>query len=214
MPASTPAAPLLHIDVRRKRHGERVVLRDLHQRLDRGEVLTLTGPSGCGKTALLRIVAGLDRDFEGEIRLAGQPAPRLRRDVELLLVQPRPYRWLTVGDNVAFDLEPALRRQPGARSRVRSLLDAVGLGGHVDAPAAELDEDAAWRLAIARCLFHAPRLLLLDEPFGSVDAARRQALYRLLLEQGRLHGTALLWVPAGGDRRVAALSDRVWTLDD
>ena len=165
-------------------------------------------PSGCGKSTLLRVLAGLDRDFEGEILLDGLaqhgPSPRLG----VIFQEPRLLPWLSVADNIAFSAGP--RR--GADPRVGQLLDEVGLAGTGAALPKQLSGGMAQRVALARGLFSQPDLLLLDEPFSAVDAMTRMRLQDLLLSLTRAHGTAALIVTHDLDEALY-LSDRVLLLN-
>jgi sulfonate transport system ATP-binding protein len=137
-----------------------------------GQIVSLVGPSGCGKSTLLRIIAGLDGDYQGEVRIKGE-APQLHsRDVGFIFQEPRLLPWLTVAENVGFDLGKAGGKHP----RVRELLKEVGLIDFADAYPKQLSGGMAQRTAIARGLFTQPALLLLDEPFSAVDAFTRMRL--------------------------------------
>jgi len=156
----------------------------------RGEVVTLVGPSGCGKSTLLRIVAGLDTQYCGQVLVNGA-APQLHsRDVGFIFQEPRLLPWLSVAENVGFDLG----RGGGKHPRVRELLGEVGLADFADAYPKQLSGGMAQRAAIARGLFAQPSLLLLDEPFSAVDAFTRMRLQELLLSIAKRHGTTLLFV--------------------
>ena len=195
--------PLLDVRVRHKHFGGQEVLRDVHLQLREGECVTLVGASGCGKSTLLRIVAGLERDYDGQVRLNGQAATEPTRDIRFVFQEPRLFPWLTVAGNVAFD-----GRGPLDASRVTALLDEVGLAGFGPRLPKALSGGQAQRVAIARGLFVQPRVLLLDEPFSAVDAFTRLRLQDLLLRVARAHGIAVLMVTHDIDEAVY-LGDRV-----
>ncbi|MFM0375099.1 ABC transporter ATP-binding protein [Paraburkholderia aspalathi] len=201
-------APLLQVRAVSKRYEARAVLERVTFGIRRGEIVSLVGPSGCGKSTLLRVLAGLDRDFEGEILLDGLaqhgPSPRLG----VIFQEPRLLPWLSVADNIAFSAGP--RR--GADPRVDQLLDEVGLAGTGAALPKQLSGGMAQRVALARGLFSQPDLLLLDEPFSAVDAMTRMRLQDLLLSLTRAHGTAALIVTHDLDEALY-LSDRVLLLN-
>ncbi|MEF8698314.1 MAG: ABC transporter ATP-binding protein [Candidatus Accumulibacter sp. UW26] len=177
--------------------------------IEAGEIVSLVGPSGCGKSTLLRIVAGLDTDYRGEVRIKGE-APRLHsREVGLIFQEPRLLPWLTVAENVAFELGRKGRNHP----RVIELLAEVGLADFATAYPKQLSGGMAQRAAIARGLFTQPSLLLLDEPFSAVDAFTRRRLQDLLLSVAGHHGTTLLLVTHDVNEAVY-LSDRVIVLAD
>jgi sulfonate transport system ATP-binding protein len=199
---------MLDVHVRSKRFGDKRVLQDLRVAVAPGEIVTLVGASGCGKSTLLRIVAGLDQDYEGEVRLNGRVQHGLTREIGFIFQEPRLFPWLTVAENVAFDLGRAGRNDP----RVSALLAEVGLAGYESALPKQLSGGQAQRVAIARGLFTQPRLLLLDEPFSAVDAFTRMKLQDMLVDVARTHDITLLLVTHDIDESVF-VSDRVLVLE-
>ena len=206
--AVNTAAPLLQVDIRRKAFDGRAVLQDLRLQLAAGESVGLVGASGCGKSTLLRIVAGLDTDYDGTVRIDGQPRREIGGDVAFVFQEPRLFPWLTVTENVGFDLGRAGRHD----ARVEVLLAEVGLAGYGARLPKQLSGGQSQRVAIARALLGAPRLLLLDEPFSAVDAFTRIRLQELLERLARRHGAALLLVTHDVEEAVL-LCDRVLVLD-
>ena len=203
---------LLDLHVRRKAYGGKPVLSDVRVHLKAGEVLALVGASGCGKSTLLRIVAGLDRDFEGQVLLDGQrQGAAASRDIGCVFQEPRLFPWLTVARNIGFDIGEG-RGQGFDAQRVVALLAEVGFQGYADALPKQLSGGQAQRVAIARALYTRPRLLLLDEPFSAVDAFTRIKLQDLIIELARSHGTSLLMVTHDVEEAVL-LSDRVLVLE-
>jgi sulfonate transport system ATP-binding protein len=164
----------------------------------------LVGPSGCGKSTLLRIIAGLDVDYLGAVAINGERPHLHSRDVGFIFQEPRLLPWLSVAENVGFDLGPGGARHP----RVGELLNEVGLADFANAYPKQLSGGMAQRAAIARGLFTQPDLLLLDEPFSAVDAFTRMRLQELLLSIAHHHGTTLLLVTHDVNE-AAYLSDRV-----
>ncbi len=146
-----------------------------------GEFLCLVGPSGCGKTTLLRLVAGLERPTGGQVYLAGMEVDRPRRTVGIVFQQPTLMAWRTVEENAALPLEVAGMPGEEARKKARELLDLVGLAGFERVYPAQLSGGMAQRVALVRALAHSPRLLLLDEPFGALDALTRERMAQELL---------------------------------
>lgn len=195
---------LLDVHVRAKRFGDRLVLDNFSLELEAGEIVSLVGASGCGKSTLLRIVAGLDREHDGQVRLDGQAQHGIHSDIGFIFQEPRLLPWLTVAQNVGFDADARRASDP----HVFTLLEEVGLAQVADALPKALSGGMAQRVAIARGLFNRPRLLLLDEPFSAVDAFTRMKLQELLLAIAREHGTTLLLVTHDVDE-AAWLSDRV-----
>lgn len=195
---------LLDLDISEKRFGAVPVLDRVRLKLQAGQITSLVGPSGCGKSTLLRIVAGLERDYRGQARVLGEAVHVHSRHVGFIFQEPRLLPWLTVAENVGFELGKAGARHP----RVTELLGEVGLADFSNAYPKELSGGMAQRVAIARGLFTQPELLLLDEPFSAVDAFTRMRLQDLLLEIASHHGTTLLLVTHDIDEAVY-LSDRV-----
>ncbi|MDH0866150.1 ABC transporter ATP-binding protein [Mitsuaria sp. GD03876] len=208
---------LLTVTVRSKRfargdergdgkHERAPVLQDVHFDLRAGEVLGLVGASGCGKSTLLRIVAGLDPDFHGEVRLGGHARHGPDREIGVVFQEPRLFPWLTVAENVGFDLG-----QGHDQAWVATLLREVGLAELGDALPRQLSGGQAQRAAIARALYTRPRVLLLDEPFSALDAFTRMRLQDLVREVAAKHGTSLVLVTHDVEEAVL-LADRVLVL--
>jgi len=195
---------LLDLSVLTKTFGSQRVIDQVAFQMKAGEVVSLVGPSGCGKSTLLRIVAGLDTQYAGQVRIHGE-APQLHsRHVGCVFQEPRLLPWLTVVENVGFELG----REGAQHPRVRSLLEEVGLADCAAAYPKQLSGGMAQRVAIARGLFTQPSLLLLDEPFSAVDAFTRMRLQDLLISVAAHHGTTLLLVTHDVKESVY-LSDRV-----
>ncbi|RME80175.1 MAG: ABC transporter ATP-binding protein [Caldilineae bacterium] len=171
------------------------VLRGIDLQIAEGETVCLLGPSGCGKTTLLNIIAGLETPDSGRIFFRGEDIthlPAYRRDFGLMFQDYALFPHLSVADNIAFGLK--MRKWPPARiaQRVRELLQLVELPGYEDRKVYELSGGQQQRVALARSLAPEPRLLMLDEPLGSLDRVLRDQLLgelRYLLD--RLHQTAL-----------------------
>jgi sulfate transport system ATP-binding protein len=144
-----------------------------------GSLTALLGPSGSGKSTLLRLIAGLEQPDRGEIAIGGDPAlavPPQRRGIGFVFQHYAAFKHMSVRDNVAFGL--AVRRRPKAeiRERVEELLAIVGLSGYADRYPSQLSGGQRQRMALARALAVKPRVLLLDEPFGALDANVRAEL--------------------------------------
>ncbi len=207
MSAAHPTGARLDARIERKCYGARTVLGPLALSVERGEIVSLVGPSGCGKSTLLRIVAGLDRRYDGTVWLDGArqhgPSPR----IGILFQEPRLLPWLTVADNVGF----AAGRHGGRDPRVAPRLAEVGLAAHAHTLPGALSGGMAQRAALARGLFTQPEWLLLDEPFSAVDAITRMRLQALLLALVERHRTGVLVVTHDLDEALY-LSDRVLLL--
>lgn len=162
----------------------RRVLEAIRLEVAPGERLAVIGPSGCGKTTLLNIVAGLDRDFDGTLELA--PGTRLG----YVFQEPRLLPWRTVADNLRL----VLGEGPGRDERIAAALAEVGLADAADVYASRLSLGMARRAALARAFVTEPCLLLLDEPFVSLDEPTAQRLRLLLLDLLERHHTTVLFV--------------------
>ena len=200
---------VLEVNIQSKYFGAKQVLSPLRVAIAPGEVVSLVGASGCGKSTFLRIVAGLELDYAGNIQLNGQLHRGRSPAVGFIFQEPRLFPWLTVAQNLAFGVpQPSM----ASKALVRELLDEVGLAGYEKSLPKELSGGQAQRVAIARGLFTKPRVLLLDEPFSAVDAFTRMKLQELLMRIARHHGITLLLVTHDMDEAVY-LSDRVLVLE-
>lgn len=144
--------------------------------VSRQEFLCVVGPSGCGKTTLLRLLAGLLMPTSGEVTFEGQPLLRPRRRIGFVFQQANLMPWRTVMENIGLPLELEHLSASEIEIRSRSLIDLVGLSGFEDSYPHDLSGGMAQRVAIARALIHEPELLLLDEPFGFLDALTRERM--------------------------------------
>ncbi|MCP1649600.1 ABC transporter ATP-binding protein [Pseudomonas nitroreducens] len=146
-----------------------------------GEFIAIVGASGCGKSTLLRLLVGLDREFQGEIRIDGAPIDGIGGERGIVFQEHRLFPWLTVEQNVALGLVNEAMSETGKAAKVADYLQLVGLSAFARAYPHQLSGGMAQRVAIARGLVASPRILLLDEPFGALDALTRQQLQGELL---------------------------------
>jgi len=146
-----------------------------------GEFVTLVGPSGCGKSTILNIVSGLMPPTEGEILVDGKALRSVTRDVGYVTQQPNLMPWRTLIDNVGFPLEISGVSRAERHRRARELIGLVGLGGFEDAYPDELSGGMRQRANIIRTMIYEPKVILMDEPFGPLDAQTRVVLQDLLL---------------------------------
>jgi sulfonate transport system ATP-binding protein len=205
MARASPAGAGLAVEVRglSKRYGERSVLQGLDLDIAPGEFVAIVGRSGCGKSTLLRQLAGLEGADAGTIRLDDRAAADGRADLRLMYQDARLLPWKRVLDNVALGLAG-----PDAREQAREALDQVGLAERAQDWPAVLSGGQRQRVALARALVHRPRLLLLDEPLGALDALTRIEMQQLIERLWQRHGfTALLVTHDVGE--AVALADRV-----
>jgi len=171
-----------------------------------GSFVSIVGTSGCGKSTLLRIIAGLESAFEGGVRIEGRPVAGPGLDRGMVFQEHRLLPWLTVEDNVAF----ALNGLPAAevKSRVAEHLELVGLTGFAKALPGQLSGGMAQRVAIARALVNRPRILLLDEPFGALDAMTRIVMQQEILRIWQAGRTTMILVTHDIDEAIY-LGDQV-----
>ena len=190
----------IQVDRVTKRFGAFTVLNDVSLHVQEGELVALLGPSGCGKTTLLRILAGLERPDQGRIFLHGTEVTDQRiteRRVGFVFQHYALFRHMTVAENVGFGLSVLPRAQrPSAiriREKVHELLTLVQLQAMADRYPSQLSGGQRQRVALARALAVEPKLLLLDEPFGALDAKVRKELRRWLRRlHDDLHITSIL----------------------
>jgi NitT/TauT family transport system ATP-binding protein len=175
------------------------------------EFLCLVGASGCGKTTLLKLIAGLVEPMGGAIYLAGEEVDRPSRRVGFVFQEPTLMAWRTVKGNVTLPLEVNGFGRDRANRKAESLLHLVGLKGFEDAHPTELSGGMAQRVALARALVHDPQLLLLDEPFGALDALTRERMGRELLRIWQARQKTVVMVTHSVPEAVY-LADRVLVL--
>jgi len=198
----------VRIDRLGKRFGERDVLRDVGLDVQPGEFVAIVGRSGCGKSTLLRLLAGLETPTSGEVRLGNAASGAGRDDVRIMFQEARLLPWRTVLQNVQLGLGSR-----DAAARARDALAHVGLADRGGDWPAVLSGGQRQRVALARALVHRPRLLLLDEPLGALDALTRIEMQRLIESVWReLRFTAVLVTHDVAE--AVALADRVLLVED
>jgi NitT/TauT family transport system ATP-binding protein len=156
--------------------GSVLALEDVAFRVREGEFVAIVGPSGCGKSTLLKILAGLLPATRGEVTLRDEPVNGPRRDVGVVFQSPVLFPWRSVLDNVLLPVDVQRLDRERSRSRALDLLALVGLRGFEHRYPWELSGGMQQRVAITRALIHNPAMLLMDEPFGALDAMTRDAL--------------------------------------
>jgi len=176
-----------------------------------GEFLTVVGPSGCGKSTLLRLVGGLIACTRGEVLRDGSPVAGPSREVGIVFQHPTLLPWRTVWQNVLLPLEVAGPPTEADARRARALLDTAGLGGFERMYPHELSGGMQQRVAICRALVARPHVLLMDEPFGALDAMTREQMNIELLRIWREYRTTVLFVTHSIPEAVF-LSERVLVL--
>jgi len=197
----------LEIHALTKRYGEREVLHQAELSIEPGQFVAIVGRSGCGKSTLLRLVSGLEKASSGSIALDHKPLTGLSDDTRIMFQDSRLLPWKRVIDNVALGL-PATQRAAAAQ-----VLGRVGLADRENDWPARLSGGQRQRVSLARALVHDPRLLLLDEPLGALDALTRIEMQRLIEGLWQTSGFTALLVTHDVQEAVA-LADRVILIED
>ncbi|MBI3435286.1 MAG: ABC transporter ATP-binding protein [Proteobacteria bacterium] len=178
--------PFIRLDGVRKTYRTRgeefLAISEASFDVEAGELVSLVGPSGCGKTTLLKILAGLHPHDSGTVMIGTPSEPfNPARDIGMVFQQPLLLKWRRIIDNVLLPAEILGLPPAESRARARDLLALVGLGGAEDKYPYELSGGMQQRAAIARALIHDPKLILMDEPFGALDALTREKMNLELL---------------------------------
>jgi len=190
--------------------GGKPIVEDLSLAVKPGEFLCVVGASGCGKTTALRLAAGLYQPSSGTVRFEGQPMLSPRRDIAIVFQDygKALLPWRTAAGNVSLALEATGVSAAQRSSRIGALLTKVGLPHHADKYPAEMSGGMQQRLQIARCLAQDPKVLLMDEPFGALDAMTRQGLQDEVLSLVAASQTTVIFVTHDLEEAIY-LGDRV-----
>jgi NitT/TauT family transport system ATP-binding protein len=201
-------APKLQISSLGKSFGELRALHDINLAIERGEFIAVVGPSGCGKTTFLRIVAGLEPASSGKVELDGRPVTRPGGDRGFVFQTDNLLPWRTVFANAIIGREVAGRVGPAERRRTLELLKLVGLEGFENYHPRQLSGGMRQRVNLARALAIDPQVLLMDEPFSSLDAQTREIMQTELMRIWEAGRKTVLFVTHQIDEAVF-LADRV-----
>ena len=195
------------------KHWSREVtaLEDLFIRVRRHEFLCIVGASGCGKSTLLRIIGGLDSEYHGMVKVDGEKIGGAGLDRGFVFQEPRLLPWQTVRKNMEFALQKGRREENAAL--ISEHLELVGLTGFENAYPSQLSGGMAQRVAIARALVNKPGILLLDEPFGALDALTRLKLQQEFLNIWEKAKTTMIMVTHDIEEAIF-LGDRVIVMSD
>jgi len=201
-----------HLQKNFERGGRSIVaLKDINLQTYRREFLCVVGPSGCGKSTLVRILAGLERHSAGEVLLQGKAVSGPGRDRGMVFQGYTLFPWLTVKKNVMFGLEVNGHGRLEAEREALQWLDLIGLEKFADAYPQQLSGGMKQRVAIVRALANQPRILLMDEPFGALDAQTRARMQAHLLEIWRKIDITIVFITHDLDEAIY-LADRILVL--
>jgi len=194
--------PFIHLSgvrkLYRRGHEEHLAISDATFDVMPGELVSLVGPSGCGKSTLLKILAGLHSHDGGEVKIGTPEHPfDPARDVGMVFQAPLLLKWRRVLANVLLPAEILGLPAAESRERAKGLLALVGLSGYEDKYPYELSGGMQQRAAIARALVHDPKLILMDEPFGALDALTREKMNLELLRIWKESGKTIVFVTHG-----------------
>ena len=192
------------------RLGPKNIVEKLDLEVREGEFVCVIGASGCGKTTVLRLAAGLYKPTEGKVSFRGSPIAGPRQDIAIMFQDygKALLPWRTAAGNVSLALEAARVQRAARGPRIAELLQKVGLGAHTDKYPSEMSGGMQQRLQIARCLAQDPVALLMDEPFGALDAMTRQSLQDEVLSIVAASGSTVLFVTHDLEEAIY-LGDRV-----
>jgi spermidine/putrescine transport system ATP-binding protein len=208
---SNDAQTIVHIDNMTKRFGNVAAVDRLDLKIRAGEFVTFLGPSGCGKTTTLRVLGGFEMPTEGRVILDGADVTRLppnRRNVNMVFQDYALFPHMTVGQNIAFGLELKGKTKVDIDDRTGQLLDFLQLGGFRDRTPDQLSGGQRQRVALARALAPDPKLLLLDEPLGALDAKLRGQVQVELKDIQKRTGKTFVFVTHDQEEALT-MSDRI-----
>lgn len=188
--------------------GHTVALQPTDLTVEPGEFVSIVGPSGCGKTTLLRLIAGFEEPTEGTVTVGGRQVTQPSADRGVVFQAPTLYPWLTVRGNVEFGPKVSGIGKRERRDRAQELLELVGLGDFGDKRPYELSGGMQQRAQIARVLANDPAIVLMDEPYGALDALTRERLQADLLKLWREAGKTIVFITHSVEEAVF-LSTRV-----
>ncbi|GAT33648.1 NitT/TauT family transport system ATP-binding protein [Terrimicrobium sacchariphilum] len=202
---------ILDVNHLNKTFHTHTTLNDISLQVFRREFMCVVGPSGCGKSTLIRIIAGLETPTSGDVLLEGTQVSAPGSDRGMVFQGYTLFPWLTVKKNVMFGLEIGGRSSTESESEARQWIDLVGLSKFENSYPHELSGGMKQRVAIARALANNPRILLMDEPFGALDAQTRCKMQSYLLEIWKRVDVTIMFVTHDLDEAIY-LSDRILVL--
>ncbi len=199
-PPTSTIAPSLAIETRGlsqvflTKDGPVHALEEIDLTVRQGEFVSIVGPSGCGKSTLLRLVAGLQSHTFGDVEYEGRTVTKPQTDIGVVFQGDALLEWRSAIDNVLLQVDMRRRRTPTDVNRARELLDSVGLGGFEKSLPHQLSGGMRQRVAICRALIHQPPVLLMDEPFGALDALTREQMMVDLQTLWASNGMSVLFI--------------------
>ncbi len=191
--------------------GETTAIKDVDLDVGEGEFVMIVGPSGCGKTTLINVIGGLEEGSSGEVLLDGVPVKGAGADRGMVFQGYSLFPWLNVQKNVEFGLKMKGVPQKERTEKANKYIQLVGLNGFEKAFPKELSGGMKQRVAIARTLANEPEVLLMDEPFGALDAQTRVVMQELLAKIHKETGTTILFITHDIDEAVL-LGDRIYVM--
>lgn len=192
--------------------GDLEVLSDIDLTIESGKFISIVGASGCGKSTLIRIIAGLESATNGEVVIEGKKVTKPSVEIGLIFQEPRLYPWLTVEQNIAFGIHEKLDKQY-RKELVQKYIDLVELTGFEKALPKQLSGGMQQRTSIARTLINNPKVLLLDEPFGALDALTRINMQNEILKIWKHQKTTMILITHDIDEAIF-LSDEIIVLSN
>lgn len=193
--------------------GPADVLRDIHLSIESGEFVCLLGPSGCGKTTLLKLFAGFIPPSAGYMIMGGKTVQAPGADRCFVFQEDALFPWLTVAENIAFGLKGVFRNRKNIKAKVDRYLEIMGLSDYRHHLPAEISGGMKQRVALARVLILNPQLLLMDEPFGALDAQTREDMQYLLLSLWKQFARTIIFVTHDINEAIL-LADRILILSE
>lgn len=187
------------------------VLEDIELHIERGEFVSIVGPSGCGKSTLFKIITGLIREYRGEVRIEGTESRDYAEPISYMPQKDLLLPWRTLYENARIPLEVAKRDRREHEGTILPLIEEFGLGGFEDTYPHELSGGMRQRGALLRTFLIESDLMLLDEPFGALDAITRMEMQEWLLEVWQKHNHSILFITHDIDEALF-LSDRVYVM--
>ncbi|MBQ0131626.1 MAG: ABC transporter ATP-binding protein [Comamonas sp.] len=194
--AVTPSFEFVHLNkVYQTQDGTSITaLQDVNFAVPQGQFLTVVGPSGCGKSTLLRILAGISSPTSGEVRINGTPSTAPQQNIGVVFQAPVLLPWLNILENALVPAKVQKRDLKEATERAKHFIDMVGLSGFEKKYPKELSGGMQQRVGIARALVNKPEILLMDEPFGALDAMTRETMNNELLRIKEKSGATIMLV--------------------